>query len=144
MNIEIINKPLTLNLHGFSGIAVNKNYVETAFQLNGKMWQVVKSYRIKNKGMNIWIYEDNHKVFTGVELEETPDPAMLEQKTITLTKYAYYKHLGSYKLIKQAGQNMTEEIKKRGLETISPYIEIYGHWINDESKLETELVMALQ
>ena len=68
----------------------------------------------------------------------------LELKSITLLKYAYYRHIGPYSLIKQAGQNMTDELKSKGYETILPYIEIYGHWTNDETKLETELVMSLK
>jgi hypothetical protein len=39
---------------------------------------------------------------------------------------------------------MTDEIKRRGFETTLPYVEIYGHWNNDESKLETELLMCLK
>jgi hypothetical protein len=38
---------------------------------------------------------------------------------------------------------MKDEIKQRGFETALPYIEIYGHWTNDESKLETELLMSV-
>jgi len=68
----------------------------------------------------------------------------LEHKTILLDKYAYFKHIGSYSVIKQVGQNMISEIKQKGYETSLPYIEIYGHWNNDESKLETELIMSLQ
>jgi len=39
---------------------------------------------------------------------------------------------------------MTNELKKSGYEIIDPYIEIYGHWTNDEAKLETELLMGLK
>jgi predicted transcriptional regulator YdeE len=145
MNVEIINDPLSLNIHGFSGIAVNRDYAGTAFKLMDRMWQAVKSNNLKNKGLNIWVYEQDHKVFAGVELNETPDDGTgLEQKNITLLKYAYYKHIGPYNLIKQAGQNMTDELKSKGYETVLPYIEIYGHWTNDETKLETELLMSLK
>lgn len=48
------------------------------------------------------------------------------------------------KLIKQAGEAMRDELKERGLEVISPYIEIYGHWTADETRLETELLMGLR
>jgi effector-binding domain-containing protein len=145
MEVAIINKPFILIICGFSGTASNKDYAGTAFRLMDKMWQVVKSNNIKNKGLNIWVYEPNEMVFAGVELNEEIKPAFgLDQKTITLSKYAYYKHIGPYNLIKQAGQNMTNELKARGLEVISPYIEIYGHWTNDESKLETELLMCLK
>lgn len=145
MNVEIINKNLMLGIYGFSGIAVNKDYAETAFKLMDKMWQTVKSNNIKNKGINIWVYEENEKVFAGVELNDIPEPNNgLQQKSITLTKYAYYKHIGSYNLIKQVGQNMRDELRSKGLETIFPYIEIYGHWTSDETKLETELLMCLK
>jgi hypothetical protein len=145
MNIEIINNPLTLNLHGFSGAATNKDYVNTAFKLSDKMWQAVKGNNLKHKGLNVWVYEQDEMVFAGVELQETPRPDIgLEQKSILLSKYAYYKHIGPYKLIKETGMMMTGELKRKGLETDLPYIEIYGHWTNDETKLETELLMCLK
>ena len=145
MNVEIINEPFSLTIHGFSSIAVNKDYAGTAFSLMDKMWQIVKSNGLKNKGLNIWVYEPGEKVFAGVELDDGyQHNHRLEQKNIHLKKYAYYKHIGPYNLIKQAGQNMTAELKKLGLETSLPYIEIYGHWIDDETKLETELLVCLK
>src|SRR6267378_562924 len=112
MKVEISNKNFTLDIFGFSGIAVNKDYTGTAFKLMDKMWQTVKSKNIKNKGINIWVYEQNEKVFAGVELNDIPEHNTgLEQKNITLTKYAYYKHIGSYNLIKQVGQNVRDELK---------------------------------
>lgn len=145
MNIEIINEVLALDVYGFSGIAQNGDYAGTAFKLMDKMWQVVKSNNINNKGKNIWIYQQNNAVFAGVELDEIPKPGIiLEHKNVQLTKYAYYKHMGAYSLIKSIGQSMNDEIKKKGFEVILPYIEIYGHWTNDESKLETELIMSLK
>ena len=145
MNLEIFNDPFRLDIYGFSGIAINKDYAGTAFKLMDKMWQTVKSNNLKNKGLNIWVYEQDQRVFAGVELYDIPNPDTgLELKGISLLKYAYYKHIGSYNLIKQAGQNMTDELKSKGYETILPYIEIYGHWANDETKLETELLMSLK
>lgn len=145
MNVEIITTALELDVYGFSGIALNGDYAGTAFKLMDKMWQTVKSNELGNKGKNIWIYEQNHTVFAGVELDDIPKPdIMLEHKSLRFTKYAYYKHIGPYNLIKQTGQAMTNEIQKKGLEVTLPYVEIYGHWSNDESKLETELLMCLK
>jgi hypothetical protein len=31
-----------------------------------------------------------------------------------------------------------------GLKATLPYIEIYGHWTDDDSKLETELLVAVE
>ena len=145
MNVEIINTPFRLDIYGFSGAALNKDYTGTAFRLSGKMWEMVKSKKLKNKGMNIWVYEPNEMVFTGIELDDIPENGTgLEQKIITLTKYAYYKHIGPYNLIKQVGLDMQTELKRKGFEILLPYIEIYGHWTNDETKLETELHMSLK
>ncbi len=145
MNVEIINTPFSLEIYGFSGLAINKDYVGTAFKLMDKMWQTVKTNGLKHKGLNIWVYEPDEKVFAGVELDNTPkQETKLEQKNIHLVKYAYYKHIGPYNLLKQVGQNMGDELKNRGFETSTPYIEIYGHWTNDETKLETELFMCLK
>jgi len=145
MNVEIINKPFSLDIYGFSGIALNKDYTGTAFKLSGKMWEIIKANNLKNKGINIWVYEPNEMVFTGVELNNVPeDDTGLEQKSITLIKYAYYKHIGPYNLIKQAGITMQNELRNKGFETTLPYIEIYGHWTSDETKSETELIMSLK
>jgi hypothetical protein len=144
MDIQIIDKPLTLDVYGFSGIATDKDYARTAFNLMDKMWKIVKSNNLPNKGLNIWIYEPGEKVFAGVELTSSPTKDVgLEHKNYELACYAYYKHVGPYNLIKTKGQNMKAELAKRGLAITSPYIEIYGHWIQDESALETELIMAI-
>ena len=145
MNIEIITKDTELTIYGFSGTAFNKDYAGTAFKLSGKMWETVKANNLKNKGLNIWVYEPEDRVFAGVEIDNTPSNDIeLEQKIISLKKYAYFKHIGSAKLLKQVGTNMINELKSKGLETELPYIEIYGHWTNDETKFETELLMTLK
>ena len=145
MDIEIITTYLELEVHGFSGTAINKDYAGTAFRLMDKMWKVIKTKELKNKGLNIWVYEPNEKVFAGVELvDNTANDTELEQKNIHLVKYAWYKHVGPYSLINQTGQNMISELKRNGFEISDPYVEIYGHWTNDESKLETELLMSLK
>src|SRR4051794_15550495 len=124
MNVEILSKPFRVEIYGFSGIAINKDYAGTAFKLMDRMWQEVKSNNLKHKGLNIWIYEADEKVFAGVELDDIPNhDTKLEQKKINLIKYAYYKHVGSYNLIKQVGQNMIDELKNKGFESVLPYIE---------------------
>ena len=41
-------------------------------------------------------------------------------------------------------EGLSRRLKSKGYETTLPYIEIYGHWTNDETKLETELLMSLK
>jgi effector-binding domain-containing protein len=145
MNIEIISNLFALECYGFPGVASNGDYAGTAFKLMDKMWQIVKSNQLSNKGKNIWIYEQDNAVFAGVELNDIPKADIsLEHKSVKLKKYAYHKHVGSYSLLKDVGNAMNSEIKKKGFEVTLPYVEIYGHWTSDESKLETELFMSLK
>ncbi len=145
MEIQLIQKPLHLNLYGFSGTAINQDYGGTGFKLMNRMWEVVKSRGLKNKGVNVWVYEPEDRMFAGVELEGAPrGDTGLEHKEISLSKYAYYKHVGSYSVLKQVYASFREELKTRGIATSYPGIEIYGHWEPDDSKLETEILMAVR
>lgn len=147
MEIEIVTQGFKVDVYGFGGVALNKDYAATAFQLSGKMWEVVKANGIMNKGKNIWVYEKGDKVFAGVELEHGAtgnNNHGLEKYPVSLKNYAYFKHIGPYNRIKQSGEAMIRELTKRGFEVILPYIEIYGHWTSDETKLETELLMCLK
>ncbi len=145
MDIKIITEKLQLDISGFGGIATNKDYAGTAFRLSGRMWEFVKANNVKNKGKNIWVYDSSDKVFAGVELSNASEEIQgLERMSISLDKYAYYKHVGAYNQIKQVGHNMTHELAKQGYDVKLPYIEIYGHWTSDETKLETELLMCIK
>jgi predicted transcriptional regulator YdeE len=109
------------------------------------MWKVVKGDSLKNKGLNIWVYDEDNTLFAGVELNEIPgEETGLEQKHIELLKYASYKHYGPYEQTTNATQIMMDELKQMGLETGWPYIEIYGHQNADESKPETELLVSIK
>ena len=110
-----------------------------------KMWDVVKSEGLKHEGKNIWVYEQNEAIFTGIKLIEIPKGGtLLEHKKIGLPKYAWYRHIGPYRHIPQAGLEMKNELISRGFKTSYPYIEIYGHWTSDENKSETELLMNIE
>jgi len=105
----------------------------------------VKSNNLKNDGINVWVYENDNKMFAGVKLEDTPaNDIGLEQKNINLVKYAYYKHVSPYGQIRQAGWKVLDELRRMGNKTREPYIEIYGHWTADETKLETEMIWCLE
>jgi effector-binding domain-containing protein len=109
------------------------------------MWKVVNQANLKNKGLNIWVYDEDDILFAGVELNEIPvDDHGLEQKNIEMLKYASYKHYGPYEQTTNATRHMMDELKRIGLETGWPYIEIYGHQNADESKPETELLVSIK
>jgi predicted transcriptional regulator YdeE len=145
MDLQIINTPFSLAIHGFSGVAINKDYAGTAFKLSSKTWEMVKVNNLNNKGINVWVYEPNEMVFAGVELDNILKQDLgLEQKNIFLEKYAYYKHVGPYHLIKQAANKVQDLLKEKGFSATLPYVEVYGHWTHDEAMLETELFISLK
>ncbi|MDP4261447.1 MAG: GyrI-like domain-containing protein [Bacteroidota bacterium] len=145
MNIEVIDKNLVMTLYGFSGKAVSRNYAETGFKLMNRMWEIVKSAGLKNKGINIWVYEPGDNMFAGVELENAPpNDTGLESKMVNLAKYVYYKHVGPYNQLPEAYRKMKEESANRDLKISLPYLEVYGHWTADETKLETGIIFSLE
>jgi effector-binding domain-containing protein len=145
MNVNIIDTAFTVELHGFSGTAVNKNWMETGFALMNKMWAEVRATNLPNKGINVWVYEERDRMFAGVELAAASDIATaLERKVVKLPKYVYYKHIGPYHQLKDVSAKVFAEVKERGLTVGLPYLEIYGHWTEDETKLETELLWSLK
>ena len=144
MSLEIIDKPFHVTLYGFSGKVLNKNYSATGKPLMDAMWKAIKSNGIKNKGINYWVYDKNDMLFTGIELEQDPPADVkLESKMVNLSKYAYWKHIGPYTRLKEAYDGMHHELEKRSLNFYYPFLEIYGHWTNDETKLETEILFSL-
>ncbi len=144
MEIDIVHHRFIKDIYGLSARANRQDYTGTAFRLSASMWDTVKTQTLKNKGMNIWVYDPADMVFAGVELSEPPPlNTGLEHRRLDLPKYARYKHIGSYQMLKQAGLNMRTALKNRGLEPTLPYVEIYGHWTKDESRLETELLLPL-
>jgi effector-binding domain-containing protein len=146
MPIEIHTTPFKLNIFGFGGVATKNDHTATAFRLSGRMWELLRSKSIANKGKNIWVYGGNNKVFAGVELER-PDEELdsgLESLIVELPKHAYFKYVGPYSGIGEASKAMRTELVGLGYDITLPYVEIYGHWNQDESKLETELLMAIR
>lgn len=145
MSVEILNTELNLSLYGFAGQAVGRNYGDTGFKLMNKMWDIVKSNRLQNKGINVWVYGAGDKMFAGVELTEIPaNDHCLEKMNIKLMTYARYKHVGPYSGLSDAYKLMRSFLLENNLKTCFPWLEIYGHWNADESKLETEIIMGLE
>jgi len=145
MTLQVVNNPLSFQLYGFPGTAIKKKYAETAFKLSERTWKTVRMNGLKNKRINIWVYGPGENVFAGIELEESPGKATgLQQENFHLINYAYYQHVGPYKLLQQVGIEMRKELVRQGFEIIFPYVERYGHWQIDEANLETELFICLR
>jgi hypothetical protein len=139
-----IRRDFTISLYGFSGIADRQNWASTGKVLMDRLWQEVQTNQLPNKGINVWVYEEDNQLFTGVELT-TPPPAgsPLESKTVSLPKYAYFKHIGPYTEMKATYEAARDECRKVGIRTCPPYVEIYGHHHDDATQLETEMLWSM-
>ena len=124
-----------------------KRFGEEIMSLLNRVWPVIKSNAIPNDGINRVVYDGDCTVFAGVVLgpgaEAMPTAAGLERKIVRLTRYAVWKHIGPYHLIPATGAAMTKALEAAGHRTGWPMVEVYGHWTNDESKLETETFVAV-
>jgi hypothetical protein len=140
-----IKENFSISLYGVSGIAINRNWAETGMRLMNTMWDRVKGNKLENSGINVWVYTPGDQVFAGVELKNTPPSEVgLEPLKIHLPKYVYYRHIGPYNKIPEAFSSLSREMEKEGVKTCLPYLEIYGHWTPDETKLETEMLWCLK
>jgi hypothetical protein len=139
-----IRKDFSLSLFGFSGVAAWQDREGTGKHLMDQLWQEVRSRQLATDGINIWVYDEGSHLFTGVGLTAPPPAGSpLERKTVLLPRYAYYKHIGSYDKINATYEAAHAEFKKVGIRARLPYVEIYGHWTGDPSKLETELLWSI-
>lgn len=140
-----IRENFHLELYGHGGVAEDRNWGKTGMGLMDPMWKEVKSRQLPNKGINVWVYSPGNALFTGVELL-APPPAdvSLERKVVSIPRYAHYVHIGSYDGLGQSVGRLAEELKRDGIKTVWPYVEIYGHWTEDVSKLETEILWAIE
>ncbi len=128
-----------------------KRFGEEIMALLGRFWPVIKNNNIPNDGINRVVYEgcdEGCTLFAGVVLgpgaETIPAAAGLERKTVRLTRYAVWKHIGPYHKIPATGAAMTRALEAAGHRTGWPMIEVYRHWTSDESKLETETFVELR
>jgi predicted transcriptional regulator YdeE len=132
------------DLYGLSTVVPQADWSRAGVSLMNQMWERIRSRQLGNKGINIWVYESGYRLFTGVELNETPTPeAGLELKQVRIARYVTTKHMGSYSKIKGVYERAVEELLEQGIQTVLPYLEVYGHWQEEESKLETDLIWTL-
>ncbi len=144
MRIEIMTESLKITLFGVSSQVKSQTYSETGFQLMDVLWQEINKENLKHKGLNHWIYEDEDTLFIGVELQEYPrSETKLVRKEINIPRYAYWKHIGPYHQLGTVHADMHQTLEDKGLKTGYPVIEIYGHWQEDEMKLETDVMITL-
>jgi hypothetical protein len=144
----IIDSPFARTLCGTSGMHdPAKSYGQEIIALLDRVWPWIKQAKATTTGINHVIYGADGAMFAGVELTSAfayPASSGLEMRSVALPRYAYHKHVGPYAAIPGAFQRMEEEIRRRGLVPVKPVVEIYGHWTDDDSKLETDLLISVE
>jgi predicted transcriptional regulator YdeE len=146
MDPIIFNQRKKVTLFGVSKIHdQNKAYGDTIFELLDKVWKEVRANELSHKGTNHVVYEDGHNIFAGIELLDTPnEDSLLEEKDVILEKYAYCKHIGPYSQLERTYESIRSIVKSSGEQHELPLLEVYGHWSEDASKLETEIFYNLK
>ncbi|MCX5688351.1 MAG: GyrI-like domain-containing protein [Planctomycetota bacterium] len=155
MEPQVITLPLEFTIWGFSlPHDPNRRFGEEIMTLLGRLWPVIKQHQLSNDGLNRVVYDGcaaGSRLFAGLILDqagreraEALSGVGLETKTVRLSRYASWKHIGPYHLIPVTGTAMTKVLESRGLRTGWPMVEVYGHWTSDESKLETETLVELR
>ena len=112
--------------------------------LLGPVWGAVRLNQVATTGINHALYGANGEYFCGLEcIGQTLSIPGLLQRQVRLERYAYAKLTGSYSQIPRAYDDIRAEIKHLGLCAVAPAVEIYGHWNDDPTKLETEILICV-
>lgn len=144
MNVEVIQKNLDLVLYGFSSEVKDGRNGEVGVKLMEIMFQTFKAEGLEGDGTNVWVYDDADHMFVGMKLKQEPRRGtLMQRKHVSLKKYAYWKHVGSYDMLKEVNEKMRRTMEESGIKYSSPCLEIYGHWTEDQSKLVTEVLFAV-
>lgn len=133
------------------GHARRDNLLEVAFPLADQVWAFLKEHtEIPQPGTNIWIYrsdgsEDGFQVEAGAEVFAAFESSGSVSCSQTPSgSVARAMHVGPYSGIPDAHQVVREWCALNGHALAGPNWEVYGHWNEDESKLETEVFHLLE
>lgn len=144
MTPEIRNSPSSVVLYGASRQhQPGTCYGNDIRALLDRVWPVLRQQQISNRGINHIVYSAGDDVFAGVEAEGTDAAAVsLTRREVQLDRYAYARHVGPYSGLPTACEALQAWLATQGHRATAPLIEIYGHWTDDQSKLETESIQA--
>jgi effector-binding domain-containing protein len=149
MDIEIIDQPIRIHLHGLSSTVDNNCYGEVGCRLMDEMWGIVKQAGLKTTGINHWVYFPGNRMFVGIEVsdgQQAAIPEQLERCEFELPRYAKHVHVGPYQDLLQKWQALQAELQARRESVTMPSLEVYGHIpeVDDGSEPETTILMGLK
>ncbi|MBP1994437.1 GyrI-like domain-containing protein [Paenibacillus eucommiae] len=146
MDITIFNDKKAFLLYGVSKIhEEHKEFSKEIFEVINPVWAEVKEKSLSHKGINHVVYDVNHILFAGIELNEPIEVGIkLKEREFVFEQYAYYKHIGPYNELDDAHRKIRSHIEALGREFTFPILEIYENPSDDETKLETEILYTLK
>jgi hypothetical protein len=143
MEPEIRETPVDFEVVGLScAHDPGKTHGQEILALLDRVWPVLRASGARHDGINRVVYDEDCSTFAGV-IADVRVPG-LETKVVRLGPHAYWKHVGPYRLIGRTGEQMRAKLAARGVVLGWPMVEVYGHWTEDESRLETETMVALR
>ena len=69
--------------------------------------------------------------------------AAKSRRSVRLLRYAEWKHVGPYNKLGEACAALKKAVEAMGFRLSGPLVEVYGHWTDDESKLETTILLSI-
>jgi effector-binding domain-containing protein len=115
----------------------------------GEVWNFARTAGIERPGRHVAVYRDGGDgqldVEIGVEVEGpfTGDGNVSLSATPAGT-VAMTVHIGPYDRLGEANEAILEWCRDNHRDPAGPSWEIYGHWVEDPEKLETEVFYLLE
>lgn len=115
-------------------------------QLLDRAWAQIRGTNVEGAGHNVVIYRNQGSQLTaGVQVPaDTPEPpAPLVLGGIPAGRAAHVRHVGPYSTIPESVQRLFAWCGEHGHTVVEPSWEVYGDWDEDESKLVTDIYVAV-
>lgn len=140
----IVDSPFRVELVGRGSPVENQCYGHVGQALMDTLWSEVRRLKLNHRGVNHWVYPSAEELFTGVELDgDAEDIGSLERRTVALPRYVRYVHRGPYDGLGAAWAGVMEWIRQQGAAPDGIGLEVYGHWNENPTLLETTILVGL-
>ena len=145
MKLELRNESRTLVLYGRTVLLdLNRSVHAQVIGAIQQTWTVVGDEGLNTTGIHYAAYEADQVLFAGIELTLQPEQTQLTKREYSFAQYAYFKHIGSCRLLPDVHEEIRSDLTSAGHLFDFPIIEVYGQRNEDETKLETEIYYPLQ
>ena len=129
------------------GIAKDHSEIPTLIpQLLDRAWAQIRGTNVEGAGQNDVIYRNGGSQLTAVVQvpDDTPEPpAPLVLAGIPAGRAVHVRHVGPYSKIPESVRRMFAWCAENGHTVVEPTWEVYGDWVEDESKLVTDIYGAV-